>query len=243
MSLDIKLQSIAFQQYLYKLKAYTYWIFALILLQLLGLMFSLSGIQYMSAGSAILNVSIKYYSADVVIVFSFVWIFFITTRIASKPYKTMDFTLVTNRVSSHLSNIGILVTAAIFSGMTSSLMTYVLKAIMYFTLDRSQIGTNGFYPVLSDLLLGIAMTSLYMILISATSFFIGILVQIHVLFAVLFPAILLGMAKVNPQLLKLIFDYFASETSPSVFMLKVVFWSLLLFFFSCLISNKMEVRK
>lgn len=164
-------------------------------------------------------------------------------RLTSIQNKTMDFTLVTNRLSSNLSNMGLLLTTVIFGSISSSLMSFVLKIIMYYDFDRSQIAIRGFYPVFSDILLGIITTGLYMTLIAAMGYLLGILVQIHVLFIVLYPSALFGLARVNPQALKRMFDFFATETSPLIFMIKIVFSSIVLLFLSCLFSNRMEVRK
>lgn len=51
----------------------------------------------------------------------------------------MGFTLVTNRVSDNLSNIGVLLTACVFGGTTASLSGVLLRVVMYFTFNRSQI--------------------------------------------------------------------------------------------------------
>jgi len=243
MSLSNNLWSVTSRQYLYKLKANISWIISLIVIQILALVFSLSGAQSMSGGSNSLMVNVRFYSADLIITFTFFWLFFMAAKLTAAHYKTMDFTLVTNRLSSHLSNIGLLLTAAIFAGISSSLMSFVLKLIMYFAFDHAQINVNGFYPVISDILLGINMTVLYMTLIASLGYLSGILFQIHVLFMALFPSVLFGLARVNPQALKFMFDFFAAETSPLAFTLKIIFTSLGLLSLSCLVSNRMEVRK
>lgn len=243
MSLRADLFSVTSKQYGYKLKAYISWVYGLILLQIMALLFSFGGIGSMSSGNGELNVSVKYYSADTAIGFTLLWMFFIATRLTTKSYKNMDFTLVTNRVSSHLSNIGFLLTASIFGGMTSSLMSVLLKVIMYFTFDRSQIAVNGFHLAYSELLFGIATTALYMFLIAAISYFIGMLVQANLLFSVVIPAVIFGLARVNPQALKYVLDFFASEVSPARFAVKTIVTSIAFFCFSILLSNRMEVRK
>ncbi|WP_088225697.1 hypothetical protein [Desulfosporosinus sp. FKB] len=243
MSLSNNVLSVASRQYVYKLKANTSGVYSLIFIQVLALLFSLSGIQSMSSASDTLIVNVKYYSGDIMIAFTFIWIFFMALRLTSINYRTMDFTLVTNRLSSHLSNVGLLLTAIVFGGISSSLMGFVLKIIMYFAFDRSQIGVNGFYPVVSNILLGIITTGLYMTLIASMGYLLGILIQIHVLFVVLYPSALFGLARVNPQVLKLSYDFFASETSPLIFAIRIILSSLILFSLSCLLSNRMEVRK
>ena len=166
-SKEVNLLSISVKQYFYKLKAYTTLVYGLITAQLIALLFSLGGVVSMGSGNGELSITVKSYSANIVLIFSFVWIMVIALRLTTKQYKSMEITLVTNRLSGNLSNVGFLMTACVFGGITSSLVGVLLRVIMYFTFDRSQISIDGFFLAYSDLLLGIVVAILYMILISA----------------------------------------------------------------------------
>ncbi|MDR3586295.1 MAG: hypothetical protein P4L59_13395 [Desulfosporosinus sp.] len=95
----------------------------------------------------------------------------------------------TNRITGNLSNIGFLATACVFGGITASLCGVIFRVVMYFSFDGSQIVWNGFFLAFSDLLLGIIVAILYMFVISAQGYFIGVLTQLNEAFAIIIPAV------------------------------------------------------
>ncbi|WP_242833872.1 hypothetical protein [Desulfosporosinus sp. OT] len=195
----------------------------------------------MSSGNGELSVSVKSYNSNIVIVFSLLWIMFIAVQLISRPYKKMEFPLVTNRLSGNLSNIGFLVTGCLFGGITSSLVGVLLRLITYFMFDRSQVVFNRFF--LSDLLLGIFVAILYMLLFSALGYFIGVLAQLNVSFVIIIPAVILGVLRVYNDFSQSVFKFFAFEVSLIMFVLKVIITSTILFSFSIFLSNRKEVSK
>ena len=99
------------KQYFFKLKANIDAFSSLVWIQLLAHLFSLGGVASMGMGGTNLSVDVKYYSADLVIGFTMLWAFVTAITITTKPYRNHDFTFVTNRLSSSLSNILFLLTA------------------------------------------------------------------------------------------------------------------------------------
>ena len=243
-SKEVNLLSIFLKQYVYKLKAYSTLVYGLITAQLIALLFSLGGVGSMGSGNGELSVFVKSYSANIVLIFSFVWIMFIALRLTTKQYKSMEITLVTNRITGNLSNIGFLATACVFGGITSSLIGVLLRIIMYFTFDRSQIVIDGFSLAVSDLLLGIVVAILYMILISAMGYLIGVLTQINAAFVIIIPAVIIGLQlRVYTNFPQTVFKFFAFENSLPLFALKVISISIVFFGVSLFLSNRMEVGK
>ncbi|EGW37632.1 putative membrane protein [Desulfosporosinus sp. OT] len=240
-SKEVNLLSISCKQYFYKLKAYSFLVHSLIIVQLIALLFSMGGVFNMSSGNGELSVSVKSYNSNIVIVFSLLWIMFIAVQLISRPYKKMEFPLVTNRLSGNLSNIGFLVTGCLFGGITSSLVGVLLRLITYFMFDRSQVVFNRFF--LSDLLLGIFVAILYMLLFSALGYFIGVLAQLNVSFVIIIPAVILGVLRVYNDFSQSVFKFFAFEVSLIMFVLKVIITSTILFSFSIFLSNRKEVSK
>ena len=242
-SQEVSLSSVTLKQYFYKLKAYSTLVNGLIILHIFALLISLGGVSNIASGNGELSLSIKYYSANIAIAFAFFWIFFVAINLTTKQYKNWDFALVTNRVSSNLSNIGVLFSACVFGGLISTLFSVLLRVVIYFTSDTSQIILNGFYPAYTDLLLGIAIAILYMLLIAAAGYFVGVLTQINILFALIIPAVIVGLTRVDYQYAKNVLEFFISEASPLLFVLKIIATSILLFGLSVLVSNRMEVEK
>lgn len=238
---EVNLLSVSIRQYFYKLKAYSSLFHSLIIVQLIALLFSSGGVASMAGGNGGLSVSLKGYSSDIVIIFSLLWIMFIAIQLSTKTFKNMEIPLVTNRLSGNLSNIGFLTTACIYGGITSSLLGVLLRLIAYWAFDRSQIVLSRFSP--TELILSIFAAIFYMCLISALGYFIGVLIQVHGAFAIILPALLLGVLKVNHDFVFSVFAFFVYETSLAVFVLKVIFISTILFGVSILTSNRMEVSK
>lgn len=242
-SKEVNLLSILSKQYFYKLKAYSSLVHSLIIMQMLALLFSLGGVLRMSGGNGELSVSVKGYNANVVIVFSLLWIMFIAIQLVSKPYKKIELPMVTNRLAGNLSNIVILMTVSIFAGLTSSLVGVLLRVITYLNLDMSHNVFIRFFLGYTDLLFGVAIAILYMFLFSALGYLIGILTHLNVAFIIIIPAAILGILRFYPDFAQAMFKFFFFEISLYMFVLKVVLTSIILFGVSIFISNRMEVNQ
>jgi|SRR5665648_90122 len=118
---EVSLLSISLKQYFYKLKVNTNLLNGLMFAQLIALLFSLGGVGSMSSGNGQLTVSLSNYSANMIIIFSIIWIIIVALDLTTKAYKQMEIPLVGNRLTGNLSDIGFLMTASVFAGITSSL--------------------------------------------------------------------------------------------------------------------------
>lgn len=242
-SRPVSLWSITLNQYIYKLKSASGLILGLVAVQLIGLFLSLDGMGSSGMGSEYVSVQVQKYSAYLPITLSMIWAFVAAIQLTTKPYKKMDFTLVSNRLTANLSNTGVLITFCILGGITASLTGILLRLICYFLLDRSQLIASGFYLSPADLVLGIGVAILYMTLVSAAGYLIGQLTQIHMIFAFLIPALLFGSILTNPTNLFSRIVQFFTEPSLPLFTGKVVGVVIALFALSALLSNRLEVRR
>lgn len=243
-SKEVNLLSISLKQYYYKLKANTGLVNRLIITQIIALLFSLAGgTGMMSSGNEAVSVSVRSYSASIVIVFSLLWISTVAILLTTKQYKKMEIPLVGNRLSGNFSDVGLLMTASVFAGITSSLVGALLRVIMYFTVDRSIIVADGFALTFSDLLLGMVVAILYMGLVSAMSYLIGMLAQDNIAFLVLIPVAIFGSLRVynNYFFAQSIYKFYIEDVSLPLFALKVIITSIIIFGASLLLSNRREV--
>lgn len=239
---EVNLLSISLKQYFYKLKAHTDLVNRLIITQMFALFFSLGGVSSMSSGNGQLSVSMRTYSASMVIIFSVLWITIVAAMLTTKPYKQMETPLVGNRLTGNLSDIGFLLTASVFAAMTSALGGVLLRVIMYFTSDRSKIAFDQFFLTFSDLLLSMVVASLYMGLVSALGYLIGVLVQVNMAFVILIPVAIFGSLRVYTHLGQSIFEFYVGEVSLPLFALKVLITAIIFFEASLLISNRREIN-
>jgi len=241
---EISLLSISVKQYVYKLKAYSGMVNKLIITQMLALLFSIAGANsMMTSNNGEITVSVRYYSASMVIVFSLFWIITVAFLLTTSQYKKIDIPLVANRISGSLSDVGFLMTACVFAGMTSSLVGVLSRVIMFFTYDRSMIVYNGFFFTYSDLLLGMVTAILYMILVASLCYFLGMIGQVSMAFIVIIPALFLGLLRMYSDFFSSVVRFYSGEASLSLFALKVCITAIFLFGASGLLSNRMEVGK
>lgn len=247
MSLTIaNLTDIVKKQYVFKLKANIDAFSSLVGIQLLAMLFSMGGAgSFHSSSDTKLEISVSYFSADVIIGFSMIWAFATAITITTKPYRNHDFTFVTNRLSSSLSNIIFLFTASIIGGTTAMLARNLPLALRYLFFEQQ---TYSFPIIAQDFLLGIAMAILYLFGVSAIGYFVGTLVQISKLFVVFIPALIIGLlffdgAMSREPFIANIFQFYFLESSIGLFILKIAITTALFFIASIRILNRMEVRR
>lgn len=243
-------------QYIYKLKGFPVgWIVGLILLQVIGLLFTLSN-GAMSVGAS--GLQIKSYSANVVIAFTMVWVLATAVNLSRRPWLGMDFTLVTNRLSAHLSNLAFLITVCLFAAVTATLSGALIRIILYSFFHRPDFLPQGFYIAPAVFLTGIVTAFFYMLMMGALGYFFGQWARIHAVFAVILPLLLVKVLSTNtttvtvntssslavtaPLSMNLI-DFFANEKDPRLFFLKALLTAGVLFALGILPTLRLEVRR
>ncbi|OZM57790.1 hypothetical protein CIB95_05335 [Lottiidibacillus patelloidae] len=240
----VKVFDVAVKQYLYKMKAYMWFIFSLIPLHVLALLLSLNGVATSGSGNNYVSIKMKLYSNEIFIIFTLLWILFGGVTLTTKAYRTSDFTFVSNRLSSNLSNIMYLFTLSVIGSITCFLSGYLLRSIAYFINTDELIINEAITYTASELFWGISVTALYLCLLGAIGYAFGMLVQFFKPFAFLLPALLfwsLLFTGGNNAVIKFV-EFLVLETSFFIFTIKITTLLLALFSFSFLISNRLEVR-
>ncbi|WP_164670785.1 hypothetical protein [Virgibacillus doumboii] len=235
------------KQFNFKLKSFVGVFSGLIILQLLALLFSLGGTASMSRGGTAYDFQVRYFGADIVVVFTMLWAFINAILIKTKAYTEDDFLFVTNRLSSNLSNIAFLVAACIVGGVTAILSGYLLKDVIYFLFDTSPIMQTGMANV-PDLVIGILATILFVFTCSSAGYLVGTLVQLHKSMAYIIPVVVIGLIMVVAQqtgvhMVVEVGQFYFAESSFWILVCKTVATSAVLFGASILISNRLEVKK
>ncbi|NEU30691.1 hypothetical protein GN156_07840 [bacterium LRH843] len=235
------------RQYQYKLKAYSGMFMTLVLLQLLGIFFSFSGVGSSGTGSHEMSLNVTHYSAVMVLLFTFLWGFVSSILITTRAYRNDDFLYVANRVSSHIANGLFLLTASIIAGITAMLSGYLLKAILYFIFRADYVEGTGAIHTAKELFIGMSSSSLYVLLFCALGYFIGTLVQLHRMFIIVVPAVFFGDLILHANngekgIFFVFYEQFFTEPSFIFFLIKMYLIIGLLFIGSLALSNRMEVR-
>lgn len=245
---EVSLASVVIKQYKYKLKAYLGVFSSLVVLQILGVIFSFSGSGSMGTGAYGINVNISYYSADIVIFFTIIWGFISALLMTTRAYRDDDFVLITNRVSSNLSSIAFMLIASIAGGITAMLSGFLLKVLMYYVFGNNDILGTGLISDPLQFLMGTVATILLVFLFSALGYFAGVIVQLHRLFIVLLPALFFGFLTMPGKsgeggIFLGLFEFFFQEASIFLFSGKVIVTTVLLFAGAILMSNQLEVKR
>ena len=233
------------KQFVFKLKANIDVFSSLVGIQLLAILFSLNGVASMGMGGTNLSVDVKYYSADLVIIFTMLWSFVTAITITTKPYRNHDFTFVSNRLSSSLSNILFLLTASFIGSITATLAGNLVKLLVSILFKQELF---HFYTGSLEFVLGIGVTIIYVFFLSSMGYLIGTLVQVSKGFIILIPVLFLGTiflaASMHTEpLLIQIFQFYVFESSLLFFILKTLLTTVLFFVAAISLLNRMEVRR
>jgi hypothetical protein len=234
--------AITTKQYTFKLKAYAGFFSAMAFIQFMALLFSLGGISYMSSGWDSMTVSIHFFSGNMIIAFTMAWAFMLGISLTTKSFRYGDFAFVSNRLSSNLANIAVLLTASIVGGVTAMAGSFLLKVITFFFGEHHLVVS----ATPQDLLIGTLAAVAYVLLLGALGYFCGMLTQLSKIFIVILPAVIIGSLfgeGAQPPPLMRAALFYGTESSLSIFMLKVMLTVIVLFFGAILISNRMEVSQ
>ncbi|MFS0862655.1 hypothetical protein [Fredinandcohnia sp. 179-A 10B2 NHS] len=233
------------KQFTFKVKAFLGSLTSLLTVQIVAMLFSLNGVGSMGMGGNSLILTIKSFSGNLVFFFSIFWAFIMAITLTTKPYRYMDFSFVTNRLSSHLSTIALLVLYSLIASVTAMLSGILLRVIMYFTFDGANIIGNHFFLPLSELLLGIYIGTLYIMLFATIGYFIGMFVQINKLFGFIIPAIIIGWVIIEQKTIDTFsgLTFFFHELSVLLFSVKVLVTVTVLLAVVIMVTNRLEVRK
>ena len=244
---EAKLLDIVRTQFQYKMKAYVSVFSSLLVVQLISVLFSTNGSRMMGTSYNGFSIDINYYTGDISIIFTLIWSFITAIIITTKAYRNDDFVFVSNRLSSHLSNVAFLLFASVIGGGTAVLTGQLFKVMMNLILNDGYVmGSAIPFP---ELLLSMVVSTLYVFLLASLGYFVGMLVQLNRWFSVLFPTFVIGYMIIGsrvggePLLIVEIFKFYVQETVLIVFLAKIILTSGLLFFLSSFLTNKLEVRQ
>ncbi len=238
---NASLLDIVKKQLFFKVKAYYGTFTSLATVQAIALLFSFNGVGQMGLGG---NVSISSYSGSMIFVFTAFWAVITAITLSTKPYYYIDFSFVTNRMSSHLSTIGMLVIYSFIASITSTFAGILLRVILYFN-GSNKIIANHFFLPFSDMLVGIYIGTLYLLLFATLGYLIGMFTQLNKLFAFAIPALVISWAIYEIRSFDTFtgFTFFAHESSIFVFTLKIVVTVAVMMWIVIAATNRLEVRK
>ncbi|MGM8215417.1 hypothetical protein ACLIA0_07555 [Bacillaceae bacterium W0354] len=232
------------RQFVFKIKAFQSVFTTMIIIQLIAMVFSLSGVGSSGSGYNHIFIDILYYSSDMVVIFTLIWGFIIAATITKPENRLMDFTFVTNHLSSHLSNIAFIVFMCLIGGATSILAGFLLKLVSIVIYGADQVIVIAHYTI-TEVLLGITVVTIYLLLLSGLGYLVGMLIQWNPIFKFIIPAIfvaLLFLSSFQPFLGKIV-SFYVQERDLDFIFFKVLITVIVCFTVSTILSKRMEVRQ
>ncbi|WP_156424481.1 hypothetical protein [Bacillus sp. FJAT-27445] len=239
------LAEIVKKQYFHKLRANIDAFSALVGIQVLAILFSLGGVGSSGMSGSGLEVNSKYYSSDVVLIFTMIWAFVSAITINTRQNRLQDFTFVTNRVSSSVSNLLFLATAGFLGSITAILAGNLFQVIFFF------IKNQPIYSVrsgLAEAMTGIGITFLYVLLVSSIGYFISSVTSISKIFVFIIPVLIFGIMAAGEIILPAgflndVIKFYAGEKSVVLFALKALSTAGLFYTAGIAVLQRMEVRR
>lgn len=242
----VRLATVVKKQYIFKLKAYHHFFATLIVLQLIGMLFSLGGIGASVASSMDVDIMVTYYSADQLLIFTMFWIFMSAVLITTVDYHDVTFTFVTNRLSNHLANTLFLMTASLIGGVTAYLGGFLIKIATRF-FDSGYLVETGLPATWLEFVSGCVGLFFILFLLGLCGYLAGILIRFSTMFIVIIAGSMIGFFTLSSQwgeanLVVKLFAFYFQEASLLLFSLKMVGTAVMLLLLAVMLANRQEVR-
>lgn len=234
--------SVVKKQYIYKLNGFSKFFLMIIFTQVLGMLFALTNAGgNMATSTNIYKFNIERNSTIQVYIFTIACVVGATILLNLRDYKDMDFTFVSNRISSNVSNIGFLITLSLFGSVTSALSGVLVRTIKYLSIGGSRIIESGFFLSPGEVMCSIGANFFYILIISSIVYFCTVLTESSKLFII----VILAVVVLLPQtpLLGTIIKFYGKESSLLIFMIKAIITAAIFFCASVVASNNLEVRR
>lgn len=236
------LGGLVWNQFIFKLQAYSGIFLTMVIVQLFAHLFDNSGMMGMGSGNVSIN--IHFYSADTVFMLTVIWMFISAILITTRAYREDDFTFVTSRLSSNLSNILFLVAASLAGAITVILSGFLVRTVT-FLFSNENFVSAGIPASAGDLFSGMGATFLYLLLFGGVGYLIGSIVQLHRGFIVVVPAVLIGgfiLGIQQENFFEQVGLFFFAERSFFPFLLKTLLTTGLLFLCAIFVSLQKEAK-
>ena len=180
-------------------------------------------------------------------VMTLIWAFTTGIVMTATAYRNDAFAYVSNRMSHHMSGFLFLLAASAIGGATAMLAGSIVKFISLFRSEPFLISSWGIFTEPMEFFTQMATAILYAILIGSVGYAIGAFIQrtkfVIPLLIVVLVVVPLFTGFLTFEILTEAAEFYGTEKSLPVFLLKVAVTVAGLFGFSALMTERLEVRK
>ncbi|MBT9155885.1 MAG: hypothetical protein DDT37_00859 [Firmicutes bacterium] len=236
-------------QYAFKLKAHIGVFASLVAVNLLGIALSLSFSSQFGISMGQIWLSMRSISNEAVLWVTVLWAFVVAVLLTTKDYSDLDFTFVSNCISHNLSNAVLLITWSIAAGTFAALGAVLLRLVAFFVFPDDAIVAQNVFLAPLELVVGAAVSSMYMLLAGCIGYLGGKLMQAGSLLALLTPLFALAFAMLGGggedvlRGVQSITGFIMHETSLLLFVAKSLGTAGLIFGLAFLLSHDTEVKR
>lgn len=169
--------------------------------------------------------------------------------LCSDKLKCIDFSVVSNKLSSILSTVAFLFTCCFIGGITASLGSVLIRIISYISKNHKNIIGNNFVISFSTLLLICLSSTLYILLFGSFGYLIGNLIELNKIFIFLAPIglfTILTFMSSNGGTSKILYGlicFYTKETSIIIFLIKSLITSVILIIAGMFLATRIEVQR
>lgn len=235
------LLSICKKQFKFKVQTGAVFFVYVIAANLISVLFSMSTTGMSSTSNGTYSMSIITSSTIPVIILSMFFTIYVTLLVNSKDFKNIDFTFISNRISSNISNIAFLITFVAYTSITTVLAGVLSRVMKYIIYGSTNIIENGFFLTPGELILSFCVIFLYILLISSFFYIFAVLVEISKLFFILIPSVIISLLRTG--LFQDVLRFYINEHNLLAFSIKILLTTSFIFIISIFLSNNLEVRK
>jgi hypothetical protein len=214
----------------------------IIVTQIIGMLFTLTNAGgSMATSNGLYSFIISINSTIQVFIFTAACIMGATISLNGRENKYKDFTLISNGLSSNLSNMLFIITLSFFGAVTSALSGPFIRGIKYLIIGSSKIIEEGFIVTTSEIILSIFASFLYILALSSVVYLCTVLTTKYKAFII----VILAMVVLLPQttILMDIVRFYGSGNTFLMFTLKALSTYGIFSAGSLLVSYNMEVGR
>lgn len=193
-----------------------------------------------------MNLSIIVHNASNVIGVTFFWAFITGLIIANAPSKELMQVFVVDNKTNHIANGVIMLIMSIIAGVTAFLANYLVYVGVVLLNGMENITLVEILSV-REIMLGICVTTLYVLFILTTAYLIRTLVRLSWLILIFFillivPTFIFGLFISYTSLPPTLAVFYFKESSVILFSVKILLTSTVFIGLAMVVSNRQEAR-
>lgn len=238
--------------YLYKTRSFVWVLSSLMIIQVLGILFSLFPTSSYGSYNGLLSLNSLSFSANPVFISTLLWIFLVSVQITSVVYKENEFMFIVTRKSNLFSDALFIFTISGISTVTVLLADLLLRNVHYFIFGIPRMSILTEELTFAGFTKGVVASYLIIALFGMLAYLFGLIVQYNKIFMVIIPGILFAILAFGESLsnyfnaehpVMATFNFYFMESNFGFFLLKYVITIAISIVLALFMSKRLEVRR